>query len=96
MNLKPVIPLFQLKGGEKITPKLPILDTDVKKWEYASECGVFRGTLAPSLMNLKVINTSGVSHIGKMWVRVEVPAITPPCILKLSGSEYSSKFWSAD
>ena len=68
-KLKPVVPLYKLKRGMKITPKIYFSDAMVSKWKYAGECDRIFGQLMPITAILEVVETSPVNPRGEMWVR---------------------------
>lgn len=83
------IPIIHLRGGEEITPRLPITDARTRHWKYAAECDPINGTLATGT-RLVVVDYSKLP--GHMWVKVQIPGRTPPGFLKIAGPEYASAF----
>ena len=93
---RPVVPVYKLEPGARITPKSFLTDEIVGRWTYAKESAQIGGGLVGGTAILEVAETSGISHSGGTWVRVLLPGRDPPASLKLSGEEYTLNFWSAD
>lgn len=83
------IPILHLRGGEEITPRVPLTDARTRQWRYASECDRIHGTLITGA-RLRVVEFSTLP--GNMWVKVQIPGRTPPGYLKIAGEEYAAAF----
>lgn len=93
---KPIIPLFQVKLGALITPKLDLNNAAIQHWKYARECADIGGGLIAGTARLAIVEKSSLDNRSEVWIKVAIEGTSPPRILKLSGEEYALKFYSTD
>jgi hypothetical protein len=92
----PVTPLFQVKNGALITPKIMITNFIIRQLKFKEECADVGGGLVAGVAHLEIIEKSPLSNNSAPWVKVAILGTDPRKILKLSGQEYALKFWKAD
>lgn len=79
--------LNQLRKGDSVISKHPIGPDRVRHWKFARECDpILGGFAANASFSVEDVNVS------QQWLRLQMPGITPPRFLKLTGGEFANLF----
>lgn len=81
---------IQLVAGDKIRPKMTIIDGKIRNWKYAKECSSVGGGMMPHA-SLTIVEVS--NQFNDKWLKAEIDGSHGSSHLKITPEEFAMNFY---